>query len=134
MGVAAVLFQTAGSNPTLDKLPWKGLTPAAGNKPLQAFDPTAVLPAKRDYYFYRGSFTTPPYTGGVKWVVLRAYQSVTAAQASVFPFSNNFRPVQPLNGRRVLVNGIKESKARPPAPAITVRIKSTRTGKAGGSN
>jgi carbonic anhydrase len=94
---------------------------SASKKPLPAFDPTAILPAKRDYFFYHGSSTTPPCTEGVKWAVLRAYQSMSAAQAAAFPWrgdsevrgelSDNFRPAQPLNGRRVLLNGVEERKA-----------------------
>ena len=109
--VVAVLFQT-GLGP-IDKLPWKGLIPADGKKPLLAFNPAAILPAKRDYFFYHGSSTTPPCTEGVKWAVLRAYQSMTAAHAAAFPFSGNFRPVQPLNGRDVLLNGVRLTTATP---------------------
>ena len=97
--VVAVLFEKGSSNPTLAKLAWKGLSPSAGKRPLPEFNPAMVLPDVRDFFFYRGSFTTPPCTEGVKWVVLREYQAVTAVQLAAFPFERNFRPVQPLNGR-----------------------------------
>ena len=49
----------------------------AGKKKLGVFNPADLLPKSRSYYFYKGSFTTPPCTEGVNWVVLRQYQTVT---------------------------------------------------------
>ena len=54
-----------------------------------------------DYYQYAGSLTTPPCTGGVRWVVLSTPATVSAAQLARFPYSNNFRPPQPLHERFV---------------------------------
>ena len=36
------------------------------------------------------------------WIVMRAHPTVSAQQLASFPFTNNFRPPQPLNGRVVL--------------------------------
>ena len=68
-----------------------------------SINPIAVLPTSRkDYFFYDGSFTTPPCTEGVKWVVLKNYQTISQKTVSAFPFKKNFRPPQPLNGRKVV--------------------------------
>ncbi len=38
-----------------------------------------LLPENRDYYFYHGSLTTPPYSENVAWVVLKNSISVPSA-------------------------------------------------------
>lgn len=69
-----------------------------------------------EYYTYEGSFTTPPCTEGVKWVVLKDVQPISEAQLSVFTnrwannqnFANgngNNREVQPLNDRILFFSG-----------------------------
>ena len=76
-----------------------------------------VLPSSRSYYFYKGSFTTPPCTEGVNWVVLRQYATVTRRQAAAFPFTKNYQLAQPLNGRLVTINGLKKAPIRSPTSA-----------------
>jgi carbonic anhydrase len=53
---------------------------------------------------YLGSLTTPPFTGGVSWIVLADRIAFSAAQMarfrSLFPHGNT-RPVQPIDGRTV---------------------------------
>lgn len=65
-----------------------------------------LLPANLAYYHYQGSLTTPPCTEGVKWYVLEAPVEASAEQIAAFAkiFSNNFRPVQPLFGRKISSN------------------------------
>jgi carbonic anhydrase len=74
--------------------------------PGPAHDPTALLPTgamAAGYYAYTGSLTAPPCTEGVRWIVLRQVQTVSAAQlarlGALFP--ENGRAVQALNGRVV---------------------------------
>jgi carbonic anhydrase len=68
----------------------------------------------RRYLSYAGSLTTPPCSEGVRWFVLR--QPVEVSQDTIdrlhdivrqFPdydaYPNNNRPLQALNGRRVIV-------------------------------
>ena len=85
------------------------------------FNPyTAVLPGNPAFYSYSGSFTTPPCTEAVDWVIFASPVSVSAAQMkfvrtslattngkgnyspqlSPLQYRNN-RPVQPLNNRVV---------------------------------
>ena len=65
------------------------------------FDPTALLPARRGYYTYMGSLTTPPCTEGVLWIVMQQPIQVSPQQLAIFARLHpmNARPIQPLNGR-----------------------------------
>ena len=67
--------------------------------------PTAMLPADRSAYEYVGSFTTPPCTEGVKWIVLRTPALLSSNQIDAFRaiISGNNRPTQPLHGREVVL-------------------------------
>lgn len=59
------------------------------------------------YWTYKGSFTTPPCTEGVQWIMLQDVLEISRSQfAELVPLGgphavDNFRPPQPLNGRIV---------------------------------
>ena len=57
-------------------------------------------------YRYEGSLTTPPCSEEVKWIVLTTPIEMSEAQIAAFKaiIHDNNRPVQPLNGRKLLVN------------------------------
>lgn len=57
-------------------------------------------------YRYEGSLTTPPCSENVKWIVLTTPIQMSAAQIATFKaiIHDNNRPVQPLNGRELLVD------------------------------
>lgn len=63
--------------------------------------PEGLLPERLEYWHYSGSFTTPPCTEGVKFFILQQTVTLSAEQIAAFPFENNARPVQALNGRPV---------------------------------
>ena len=67
-------------------------------------DASDLLPANRDFYKYPGSFTTPPCTEGVTWLVFESPIEASDEQieqlSNVFTFAN-YRPTQPLNDREV---------------------------------
>ncbi|MCK4938540.1 MAG: carbonic anhydrase family protein [Methanosarcinales archaeon] len=60
-----------------------------------------LLPENRTYYRFDGSFTTPPCTEGVKWFLMGTPVELSTEQIDAFKviYSNNYRPVQPLNDR-----------------------------------
>jgi carbonic anhydrase len=66
-------------------------------------DPAAWLPAARGYYRYDGSETAPPCSEGVRWLVLKQPQTLSAGQLDRLRqrIAPNARAVQPLNGRVV---------------------------------
>ncbi len=59
------------------------------------------------HYYYKGSLTTPPCTEAVNWFVFKSAISASPAQIKILVDlmpRNNFRPAQPLNGRKVYLN------------------------------
>ena len=70
-------------------------------------DPTGFLPARRDFFRYEGSLTTPPCSETVDWVVLNDPITVSRAQIDAFErlHPGNTRPVQPLHRRFLLRSG-----------------------------
>lgn len=68
------------------------------------FDVNQILPAKKNYFHYVGSLTTPPCTEGVKWFVMKNPIEASKEQieqiGALMP-KNNFRPVQALNNRKI---------------------------------
>ena len=59
-----------------------------------------------NYYLYDGSLTTPPCSESVKWIVLTTPIEMSETQIAAFKaiIHDNNRPIQPLNGRKLLVN------------------------------
>ncbi|XP_027055172.1 carbonic anhydrase-related protein 10-like [Pocillopora damicornis] len=66
-----------------------------------------------DYYYYKGSLTTPPCCENVSWFILKPRVPITDYELSQFrtlegrypkdppAMCDNYRPLQPRNGRRV---------------------------------
>ena len=67
-----------------------------------------ILPADRTYLAYGGSLTTPPCTEGIRWYVLKMPDGISAEQLQAFGslphMVPNNRPVQPLAGRKILLD------------------------------
>jgi carbonic anhydrase len=86
----------------LDNMPkQKGVV---GEKSDVLFDASKILPDRFTHYHYSGSLTTPPCTEGVQWFVLNTPVEVSKGQILQFrsAYSRNNRPLQPLNGRKVV--------------------------------
>jgi len=106
LAVIAVLFELGKENaalkPVFDLLP-----PNEGaSVQLEAgINPANLLPADRGHYSFAGSLTTPPCSEEVRWQVLKTPVEFSAAQFASFKklYAMNARPVQPLNGRKVVV-------------------------------
>ncbi|MEO8054730.1 MAG: carbonic anhydrase family protein [Acidobacteriota bacterium] len=71
-------------------------------------DLAKLLPESRAYLAYEGSLTTPPCTEGIRWYVLRTPAGITGEQLGAFVslprMTPTNRPVQPLAGRKVLLD------------------------------
>ncbi len=105
--VVAVVFNEGDENPILKSI-WDKMPAKAGNKTSidKGLAYSDLMPKEKDYYRFNGSFTTPPCTEGVKWLVLKQPMSVSKAQVEQFfkvmQHPNN-RPVQK-TGARVIVD------------------------------
>lgn len=62
------------------------------------------IPPSQVHYTYIGSLTTPPCTVGVDWIIFTEPIEASKEQLDTFAerYSDNARPTQPLNNRRVL--------------------------------
>jgi carbonic anhydrase len=70
-------------------------------------DLAAILPDDLEHnYHYQGSLTTPPCTESVEWIVLKSHKTLSPEQIATFRkyYAGNNRPIQPLNGREVMVD------------------------------
>ncbi|ETB81847.1 carbonic anhydrase, partial [Salmonella enterica subsp. enterica serovar Cerro str. CFSAN001690] len=85
LAVVAVMFEPGRANAALS-LAWQVLPAKAGEshglkEPVSA---EQLLPAKRDYYRFSGSLTTPPCSEGVRWLVMKEPVQVSQAQIDAF--------------------------------------------------
>ena len=103
--VMGLLFKEGKENSFLNRiipsLP-KEISPTA-EKVNAEINVSDVLPADPHYYFYQGSFTTPPCTEGVRWIVLQQPLEASGDQIQhlLDNEGENSRPVQKLNSRTV---------------------------------
>lgn len=103
--VIVILFRKGAENPMLAMLLPKVPPQADGDHamPSVRISPRGLVPRERGYYSYDGSLTGPPCTEGVTWLVMKQPLELSADQLARYKgiFSDNARPVQPLNGRIV---------------------------------
>lgn len=107
LAVVAVIYELGQDNSVLAsswaQLPTTVSDPLPLSSPLKAAE---LLPAKRDYYRYSGSLTTPPCSEGVRWLVFKDHPQVSKAQVERFVAAlggrHNNRPVQPYHARQVV--------------------------------
>ena len=87
------VIQTVWNNLPLEKL--ETLAPSV------VLDPMELLPARRDYFTFMGSMTTPPCQEGVLWLVMKEPVQASPAQMALFSrlYPLNSRPIQPSSGR-----------------------------------
>lgn len=88
---------------TLPALPARGKT---SRKLTEPFDLSALLPADRRAFRYEGSLSTPPCTEGVKWLVMRQPLGIDRESLAALRerAGSKQRPIQPRNGRALLVD------------------------------
>ena len=92
-GAPQATIQTVWNNLPLEKFETM--------QPTILLDPAEMLPARRDYYTYMGSMTSPPCSEGVLWLVMKQPVQASPAQMALFSrlYPLNARPIQPTNGR-----------------------------------
>jgi carbonic anhydrase len=105
LAVIGVLMTAGRPNATFSKI--VATMPAHEGPPVKAdaaIDANKLLPARRSYYRYAGSLTTPPCSEIVNWLLLR--DSIQVAQTDIDAFAKlyplNARPVQKDNRRFLL--------------------------------
>ena len=106
LAVVGVHLIAGSENATL-KVVWAAAPKAEGPEVVvqgAKINPVALMPKNLNYYSFEGSLTTPPCSEGVTFYILKTPMTMTMAQIDAFPFKMNARPVQPLNGRKVLAN------------------------------
>ena len=101
-------------NVIVDKLP--KISYKTENVTIDSLQPFLFLPHNiEQFYTYKGSLTTPPCFESVQWFVFNHTVGISDAQLKKFrsthegkrqdtknpPLSDDFRPIQPLNGRTV---------------------------------
>ena len=107
LAVVGVFLDEGAANEALAPV-WRGLPAEAGPARFieGTVDANALLPERRTTWRYPGSLTTPPCSEGVSWLVMT--EPVTASREQIEAFSALFpvnnRPVQPLNGRRLVTD------------------------------
>lgn len=105
LGVIGVMMATGRSNAVFKTI--AATMPKSAGPAVKAdakIDPNALLPARRGYYSYAGSLTTPPCSEVVSWMVLTDPIQVAAADVDAFAklYPMNARPAQKPNRRYVL--------------------------------
>ncbi|HHH35290.1 MAG TPA: carbonic anhydrase family protein [Gammaproteobacteria bacterium] len=105
LGVIGVMIKEGKANPLIERL-WAHLPETAGTShtlPEEMINVAELLPSDLTYFNYSGSLTTPPCTEGVHWMVLASPVEASAEQIARFRtlYSNDARPVQPVNGRTI---------------------------------
>lgn len=109
LAVIGIMFQVGTKNKFLSTLGWKNLPKRAGKRRALKgiINALKAFPFNHFYTHYKGSLTTPPCTEGVRWYVLTSPVSMSRGQLKkvqgMFGKFGNARPVQALNGRRVVV-------------------------------
>jgi carbonic anhydrase len=109
--VVGALFAEGPSNENVAKL-IANFPKAKGDTvrlPETKLDLSLQLPKNNAAYTYMGSFTTPPCTENVEWLVFREPILASREQLKAFAarLSPNNRPVQPVNGRPITTATVK---------------------------
>ncbi len=98
--VVGIMMKEGKPNELLEEL-WRVLPLKDGKEKFREdvkINATDLFPSNKDYYTYTGSLTTPPYTEGVRWIVMKTPTEISKEQVNKFRslFGENARDVQPL--------------------------------------
>jgi carbonic anhydrase len=116
LAVIGVFIEEGRHNPAFDPV-WANLPTKRGVEThFEAItvDVDQLLPKVWTTYRYDGSLTTPPCSEGVKWFVMTTPIALSAAQIGQFTaiIRGNNRPVQPLNRRTIVTDGVSDTGGR----------------------
>lgn len=105
--VLGLMIEQGQNNVELSRL-WNIMLPQKTGEQIdisqdQAPDISKILPSASKHVFYEGSLTTPPCSEGVQWVIYEQPAQMSQAQIEAFQaiFSDNHRPLAPLNNREL---------------------------------
>ena len=109
LAVVGVFVVRGGIHPVLDDLAGRLPEPGESRRD-KTIDASHLLPEANRLFRYEGSLTTPPCSEGVRWFVFETPIEISDAGLAAFEavLGNNNRPVQPLNGRDLLVDRERE--------------------------
>lgn len=102
--VVAAFFEVGKANPTLQKLIDNFPAAKGGETELEGtLDLSLQLAGKMDVFHFLGSFTTPPCTENVEWMLLKTPRVASKEQIAAFAakLGNNNRPTQDWRTRPV---------------------------------
>ena len=101
--VISVLFDEGDPNAFLDSIVADAPTEPGRVESAKTLNVSHLLPDGRGFYLYAGSFTTPPCTDGVTWLVLDQPAQASAEQIEILASleGQNNRPTQSKGDRMV---------------------------------
>ena len=113
LAVIGVLIEEGAHNAAFDPV-WSHLPKAKGVESHLEHVKVGIddlLPKVHTSYRYDGSLTTPPCSEGVKWFVMTTPVALSPEQIAAFTalVKENNRPAQPLNGRAIVTDRIRET-------------------------
>lgn len=105
LAVIGLMIQEGKENKILASV-WDGLPKDQTKTEKHLIHLQALLPQNHMSFHYDGSLTTPPCTEQVEWLVFEQPIEMSKQQIQAFQqiFSDNHRPVQPLNHREIIKN------------------------------
>ena len=106
LAVVGVFVRRGDEHPVLDALAKHLPAPGESSALEENLAASELLPEASRMFRYEGSLTTPPCSEGVQWFVLETPVEISDAGLAAFEaiLGNNSRPVQPLNGRELLID------------------------------
>jgi carbonic anhydrase len=103
LAVLGVLLEEGVANPTLAAF-WDAIPSTPSTISLAgSINIGDTVPHDSHFFTYFGSLTTPPFTEGVRWFIMRQHMTISKAQLAKFAalFGRNARPVQALGDREI---------------------------------
>ncbi len=106
LAVVSVMFEEGKLNYALKKI-WYKMPHRVGHSEDLELSKTYInllIPKDKAYYRFSGSLTTPPCSEGVRWFVLKEYNTISTQQLNKFAqiVGENNRPIQGINARKVM--------------------------------